>query len=94
MKHQYKVTKTYQGCTATQSIRRYLVECEYFSAKITHYGNQGFDIPVVTRLSQCSDYFHSLNTFMKAFYQDELDQCFRDVKEGDSKVLELKDYRY
>ena len=92
--YKYKVTKICQRNTSTQVIRCYVVECDFFTAKITYYGNQGYDAPEVTRTGTGNDYFHSLNTFLRAFYQDKLEDQFANLKEGKSREFELEKYQY
>lgn len=88
--YKFKVTKTCQRNTSTQVIRCYEVKGDFFAAKITYYGNQGYDAPEVVRTGTGNDYFLSLNTFMKAFYSGKVDEYFSNLKEGQSRDFELE----
>ena len=92
--YEYKVTKTYQYSGAPQNESRYTVENPYFTARITHYGNQGFDAPQITCERRCNGYYWQLATFMRAFYQDKLRGDFYDTKLNETKVIKLEHYQY
>ena len=94
MAYEYKVTKTYQHSGYPQNEDHYIVENPYFTAKITRYGNQGFDHPDVRCKNKCNGYFWQLSTFMRAFYQDKLRGEFYDTKLNETKVIRLEHYQY
>ena len=90
-KYKFTVTKTYSSY-GHQAERHYEVKCDYFTAKIKYFGNQGFDAPQVTRTGTGSDYFHSVNTFMKEFYKENLNDWFSNFKDGEIRTFELERY--
>lgn len=92
--YRYKVTKTYNYYGPPQAERHYLIEGDYFTAKIKYFGNQGFDAPQVTRIGTGSGYFWSLNTFMRAFYKEKLGDHFANLKEGESRTFQLEHFQY
>lgn len=94
MAYRYTVTKTFNYYGPPQAERHYLIESNYFTAKIKYYGNQGFDAPQITCTHKCSGYYWQVNTFMRAFYQDKLRDYFANLKEGESRIFELEHYQY
>lgn len=90
MEYNYTVTLESRESNAYQSIRVYSVKSDYFILRVRYYGNQGYDAPVVGRISTGSNYFHSLNTFMRAFYKGELYSHFSNMKVGEKRSFTLE----
>lgn len=94
MSYRFTITKTYDYYGYPEAERHYEIKGQYFTAKIKHYGNHGFDAPQVSGSSRNNGYFWSLNTFMRALYKDKLRSYFLDLKEGESVTFELEHYQY
>lgn len=88
----YKFTITRNSFYGHQAERHYEIVGEYFTVKIKYFGNQGFDAPQIIRTESGSNYFHSLNSFMKEFYNDKLWEVFSSCKDGEKKSFEVKRY--
>lgn len=93
MEYNYTVTLERKGYGAYQSSRVYSVKTDYFELHICHWGNQGWDAPVVSMMSRSNSAFGSLNTFMCAFYRGELYSHFSNMKEGEKRSFTV-DERY
>lgn len=88
----YKFILTRKSIYGHQAEREYFINGEYFNARIMYFGNQGFDVPCIIRTNTRSDYFHSLNSFMKEFYKGNLDEIFSSCKDGMKITFELERY--
>lgn len=94
MAYEYKIQKTYQHSGAPQNESHYIVNNPYFSARIVHYGNQGFDAPSISCKTKCNGYYWQLNTFMRAFYRNVLREDFFKLKLNETTVIKLEHYQY
>lgn len=91
IKYKFKVTKTF-SCYGHQAERHYEIIGDWFTAKIKYFGNQGFDAPQIIRTKSGNDYFHSVNSFMREFYKDNLTHWFSNYKDGETRNFELERY--
>jgi hypothetical protein len=94
MAYKYTIKKTYHYYGYPEAEYRYEVKGQFFTANVRYYGNHGFDIPQVNCSSRNNGYFWTLNTFMRALYQDKLRAYFLNLKEGESVTFELEHYQY
>lgn len=92
MEYNYTVTLVRKGYDAYQSNRVYSVKTDCFELRICHWGNQGWGSPAVSMTSRSTDAFNSLNTFMRAFYRDELYSHFSNMQEGEERSFTLERY--
>lgn len=86
----FKITKTYHYYGYPKAEYHYEVDGKYFRAEIKYYGNQGYEMPIVTCKKQCNGYYWSLNKFMKLLFTGELDSFLRGIKESETKVFEME----
>ena len=89
--YRFKITKTYRYYGYPQAETHYEIESEYFSAKIKHYGNQGWDVPQINCFRKCNGYFWSMRKFMKDFYNGKLEKYFDEIKLNESIVIEIEE---
>ena len=94
MPYSYTIRKTYQSYGYPENEFRYFVSGMYFDAEVTYYGNHGFDVPKVRCTTRNNGYHWSVNTFMRAFYQDKLREYFLNLKDHESVTFELEHYQY
>ena len=94
MAYRYTIKKIYHYQGYPEAESHYEVSGQYFTAKIKHYGNHGFDVPQVSCSSRNNGYFWHLNTFMRALYKEKLHGYFFGLKEGESVTFELEHYQY
>ncbi len=92
----FTITCTYRYYGSPQAIRHYTITSPHLECKLTYYGNQGYDLPVVTNNHHmCNGYFWHMQTLVKKLFSghilnNELLQTLASLGEGKSANITLQ----